>query len=135
MRHIRKGAIAIVVIEGQAVALLARFATDSAPEDFLVAFGPAGGKEIRPAIVVIVKKEPNKAVVRRADAGRLGLLGKGTVAIIAVQCIWTIDIHDKEVGPAIVIVVAKGAANGAAVMGHAGLHGDFGKGAVALIEI
>ena len=67
------------------------------------------------------------------DAGGLTYVGKGAVAIVVIELRAAEAIAQKEVGTAVVIVVAPGAGNGGPDGFEARLIGDFRKGAIAII--
>src|SRR5208282_2299759 len=66
-----------------------------------------GDKQVRPAVVVVVEEPRTKALPGFLHPSRCGCLGKGSVAIVVVKKVVPAKVGDKEIGIAIVVVVAR----------------------------
>src|SRR5208283_4126926 len=72
-----------------------------------VPFHVTGHEEIQMAVVVVIEEARGTRPAPASDAGLGGHIGEGAIAIVVVQDILPV-IRDKEVGIAIVVVVAYG---------------------------
>ena len=68
------------------------------------------------------------------NAGFIGDVGERAVAIVVIKDIAS-ELGDKEIGEAVVVVVAPNAAEAIAGAGDAGFVGDVGERAVAVVVI
>src|SRR6202022_476937 len=103
-----------------------------------------GNDEIFPAVIVIIEEASAPAGVKHGDAAQTRTeagVGETSVATVLVQGVALVSqVGDKEVGPAIIIIVGEidaHAGEGAtvAIDGDLRHEADFFKGAVALIVI
>ena len=98
--HVAEGSVVIVLVQ------------DAAPV--------SGHQHVRPAVVVVIPNGDAHAEIRPGHAGLFRDVGKRAVAVVLVQGIaqrlgWLVKIagaavHQKDIHPAVVVVIQKGAA-------------------------
>ena len=89
------------------------------------------------AVAVVVDEGASRSPSGRAsvpEAGFLGDIGKGAIAVVAVEAILA-KIGAEEIVEAVVVVVGNANAIGPARGFQAGLFGDIGEGTVAIVFV
>ena len=95
----------------------------------------AAEEQIEPAVVVVVEPDRARRPAGRGDARLLGDVGERAVAVVVVQRAAAVR-GDEDVGVAVVVVVGDGAAHAELrAAGDAGLVGDVGERAVAVVLV
>ena len=92
-----------------------------------------GHEQVEVAVVVKVPKPSREAGARGDDAGVGGHIGKGAVALVAVESVGLAEVGHVQIGPAVPVVVAPDDGLGVGVLVNTGVGGHIGKGAVALV--
>ena len=100
----------------------------------LVEFDESADEQIEAAVIVVVEPDGAGGPSRRGDAGFKGDVGKGSVAIVAIEG-GPVIAGDKEVGITVSVVVANGDAHAVTGIGHPCLGGDVGEGSVAVVAV
>ncbi len=93
-----------------------------------------GDEQIELAVAVVVHKcaAGVPALAIAGDAGLLAHIGERAVAVVVVENILA-EVGDEQIFEAVVVVVADADALSPAGVRHAGLRGDVGEGAVAIV--
>src|ERR1700722_6590817 len=64
-------------------------------------------QQIRPAVVVVIEEPGRKAEERFAHAGLCGDLGKRAIAVVAIEKVCAVEVGDKKVNEAIVVIIGR----------------------------
>ncbi len=93
-----------------------------------------GDKQVEMAVAVVVEEGAAGVppCLRLQQARLLRDVGEGAVAVVAVEDVLA-EVADKEVVPAIIVVIADTAALTPSCAGESGFRGDVGEGAVAIV--
>ena len=93
-----------------------------------------GDEQIEVAVAVVIQKAASRspALAAAGYARLLGNITKRAISVIAVQNVLA-PVADKQIIESVVVVVADAAALAPARMGQAGVPGDVGKRAVAIV--
>jgi hypothetical protein len=117
-----------------AVVTFARAVT-AAPDVFLPAeVGEAADEEVQAAIVVVIEPDGARRPPGSCKAGLCGHVGKGAVAVIAIQDASGI-LGDVEIGQAVAVVIADRNAHAVGASGNPRLFGDVGKRAIPVVPV
>src|SRR6185437_8159170 len=85
-----------------------------------------------PPVAVIIAKRRAGGPVPQRHSGFYGNIGEGAVVVVVVKAILA-EICHVEVGPAVVVVIANGAAESPAVVFDPGDIGDVGKRLIVIV--
>ena len=131
-RHVQETAVAAVLVQLQRGGVVGQLQVR--PRRFFDRREVAGGKDVRPAVVVVVEEPGGKALPRPRDPGLLGDVGKGAVVVVVEQRVGATEVRHVEFRPAVVVDVSGRHALGVTGPVDAGARRDVLERAVALVQ-
>ncbi len=115
-------------------AILAEGSASEAGQIIEMKIDVVGDHEIDKSIAVVVAESGAGRPSSIGDAGLCRHVGKGAVAVVAIENV-AAQAGDIEIGPAVVVVVSDGSAHGEARSGEAGFCRHVGESAVVIVVV